>query len=149
MTTPTLGSSSPPAKLRDLHHLLHPPGVGLLADEDDGEADAVEDEAPSVELQLEPSQHLEETVPCSNQRNKDLVEVFLLMILTCAVPWVLLTPVEDLAENSLGPETEERFVCFCNFSMDELCHEHKTGPEYFVFFPHMYNVDLDIGGRAC
>ena len=74
---------------------------------------------------------------------------FLLMILTCAVPWVLLTPVEDLAENSLGPETEERFVCFCNFSMDELCHEHKTGPEYFVFFPHMYNVDLDIGGRAC
>ena len=76
MTTPPPGSSSFPAKLRDLQHLLHPPGVGLLADEDDGEADAVEDEAPSVELQLEPSQHLEETVPCSNQRNKDLVEVF-------------------------------------------------------------------------
>ena len=38
---------------------MQPSGFGLLAEEDDGEGEAIEDETPAVELQLEPSGHLE------------------------------------------------------------------------------------------
>ena len=115
-----------PSASEDEPVLLHPPGVALLAEEDDGEGEAVEDEAPSVELHLEPSRrHLEERQFLAQIRRTNILwkraigffKNMFLLILTCAVSWMFLAPVEHLAENSLGPGPEKIikniFLCFC------------------------------------